>query len=179
MRIYFIINVTLALLLNSAVVVADSNYREIFWEDLIPEGAIQPQEYSLDELHQLDDILAQEAEKSQIAGRQFATKLAGQKIKLPAYVIPLDSDVENIKEFLLVPYFGACIHVPPPPPNQIVYGVKEDGLKIDLFDAIWVYGTLQIETINTDIAESGYSMQVEKVASLDWQEFIEKNMPDE
>jgi len=88
--------------------------------------------------------------------------------------LTLEFDGRGVGEFLLVPYFGACIHVPPPPPNQVVFGAKEDGIKISLFDAIWVYGTLQIETINSDLAESGYSMKVDKMTPLDWKEFMKK-----
>ena len=48
--------------------------------------------------------------------------LNGQYVKLPGYVVPLESDAGGLlSEFLLVPYYGACIHVPPPPSNQIVY----------------------------------------------------------
>lgn len=161
-----------ALALWNMAVFADTEYKEIVWEDLVPEGAIQPEQYSLDELHNLGDILAQEAESSDAVGRQVVPELAGKKIKLPAYVIPLENDAESITEFLLVPYFGACIHVPPPPPNQVVFGVKKDGIQISLFDAIWAYGTLQIETIDSDLAESGYSMKVEKMAPIDWKEFL-------
>jgi len=162
------------LFIMSLTVFADTAYQEITWEDLIPKDAIQPEQYSLDDLHQLDQIMAQQAENAGIAGRQVVPELAGKKVKLPAYVVPLEIDVESIREFLLVPYFGACIHVPPPPPNQVVFGAKEDGIKISLFDAIWVYGTLQIETINSDLAESGYSMKVDKMTPLDWKEFMKK-----
>jgi hypothetical protein len=41
----------------------------------------------------------------------------GMKARLPGYVVPLDTQPAGIKEFLLVPYFGACIHSPPPPAN--------------------------------------------------------------
>ncbi|MCG8325575.1 MAG: DUF3299 domain-containing protein [Thiotrichales bacterium] len=160
------------LLLWNMAVLADSDYKKITWEDLIPKDAIQPEQYSLDELHNLDQILVQQEENAEIVGRQVVPELAGKKVKLPAYVIPLDSDSESIKEFLLVPYFGACIHVPPPPPNQIVFGAKNDGIKISLFDAIWAYGTIQIETIDSELAESGYSMKVDKMTPIDWKEFL-------
>ena len=154
-------------------VLANNTYEQISWEQLIPEGAIQPREYTLEDLHRLDELIAEEEKFADIIGRQVDPALAGKKVKIPAYVIPLEFDAETNKEFLLVPYFGACIHVPPPPPNQIIFGVNEKGVKTEQFDAIWAYGTLQIETIDTDLAESGYSMAVDKIEIVDWQE-IEK-----
>ena len=48
--------------------------------------------------------------------------LDGATVRLPGFIIPLDARRDGVlDEFLLVPYFGACIHVPPPPPNQLVY----------------------------------------------------------
>ena len=166
--------VTTLLLTTSMAVMANSPHREITWDDLIPAGAIQPKEYTVEELHQLDELLAEEEENAGIAGRQFVQVLAGKKVKLPAYVVPLESDGESFKEFLLVPYFGACIHVPPPPPNQTIFAVDKKGIKNQLFDAVWAYGTLQIETITSDLAESGYSMKVDKIELLDWDEYDAK-----
>ena len=158
----------------SMAAAAKAPHQEITWDHLIPEGAIQPKEYTIDELHDLDALLAQEEENADIAGRQFVEALAGKKVKLPAYVVPLQSDGESFKEFLLVPYFGACIHVPPPPPNQTIFAVDKKGIKNQLFDAVWAYGTLQIETITSDLAESGYSMKVDKIELLDWDEYDAK-----
>ena len=159
---------------TSMTAMASSSHLEISWDELIPAGAIQPKEYTIEELHQLDDLLAEEEENAEIAGRQFVQALAGKKIKLPAYVVPLESDAESFKEFLLVPYFGACIHVPPPPPNQTIFAVDKKGIKNQLFDAVWAYGTLQVETTNSELAESGYSMKVDKIELLDWDEYDEK-----
>lgn len=165
---------TAFLLFASTAAMANSPHKEISWDELIPEGAIQPKEYTIEELHELDELLAQEEENADIAGRQFVQAFAGKKIKLPAYVVPLDSDGESYNEFLLVPYFGACIHVPPPPPNQIIYGVDKKGIKNQLFDAVWAYGTLQIETNTSELAEAGYSMKVDKIELLDWEEYDAK-----
>ena len=160
-------------LMSCAIAAADSQYREITWEDMIPEGAEQPKEYSIEDLHNLGEILAEEEEAEHV-GRQTVAELAGQKIKLPAYVIPLEGDENASTEFLLVPYFGACIHVPPPPPNQVIYGDSKDGIESKLFDAVWAYGTMQIETINSEMAESGYSLKVDKVEILDFEEYDAK-----
>ena len=168
------ISVTVFILTISMATMASSPHMEISWDELIPAGAIQPKEYTIDELHQLEELLAEEEENSNIAGRQFVQALAGKKVKLPAYVVPLESDAESFKEFLLVPYFGACIHVPPPPPNQTIFAVDKKGIKNELFDAVWAYGTLEIETTNSELAESGYSMKVDKIELLDWDEYDAK-----
>jgi len=166
--------ITGILFITSHAAVANSTYQDITWEELIPADAVQPKEYSLDDLHQLDKIMAEEDQNAEIAGREIVPTMAGKKVKLPAYVVPLESDAESFKEFLLVPYFGACIHVPPPPPNQTIFGAHKKGIKNKLFDAVWAYGTLQIETINSELAESGYSMKVDKIELLDWEEYDAK-----
>ncbi|HCG90056.1 MAG TPA: DUF3299 domain-containing protein, partial [Alteromonas macleodii] len=70
----------------------------------------------------------------------------GKRVKIPGFVVPLEGTAELTTEFLLVPYFGACIHVPPPPSNQIVYVKFEEGVRIDnIYDAIWVTGELSTD----------------------------------
>jgi hypothetical protein len=91
--------------------------------------------------------------------------LHGQQVKLPGYIVPLNSSEEGrVTEFLLVPYYGACIHVPPPPPNQIVHVKTELGVLMEnLYQPFWIEGPLQVESISSDIAEAGYQMQASKV----------------
>ena len=65
-------------------------------------------------------------------------------MRLPGYVVPLEEVKGELKEFLLVPYFGACIHSPPPPANQIVHVTSRTPLKgWRTMDAVWVNGTLK------------------------------------
>jgi uncharacterized protein len=69
-----------------------------------------------------------------------------------------------VKEFLLVPFVGACIHVPPPPPNQIVYVKAEKGFEVSgSFDPVYVTGTLKVASQYTGLAETGYTLDAEKV----------------
>ena len=87
-------------------------------------------------------------------------ELNGSKVKIPGFVIPLEGDENMITEFLLVPYFGACIHVPPPPPNQIIYVKFPKGAPIQqLWDVIYLVGTLKTETITHDLAQTGYLIE--------------------
>jgi uncharacterized protein len=63
-----------------------------------------------------------------------------------------------------VPYFGACIHVPPPPANQIIYGRLEDPIPmVNIWDAFWMEGQLNIEDVSNDTAASAYTMDVTKL----------------
>jgi hypothetical protein len=74
------------------------------------------------------------------------TALNGQKVRIAGFVVPLERKGEQILEFLLVPYFGACIHVPPPPANQIIHVIPDkpvSGMKT--MDAMWVSGTLKLD----------------------------------
>jgi hypothetical protein len=78
-------------------------------------------------------------------------------VRLPGYVVPLEEVKGELKEFLLVPYFGACIHSPPPPANQIVHVVSSTPLKgWRTMDAVWVNGTLNAARGDTAMGASGY-----------------------
>lgn len=85
--------------------------------------------------------------------------LDGETIRLPGYVLPLEFEETSVKEFLLVPYFGACIHVPPPPSNQVVFVKSEEPIEVSgMFDAVWVTGEINTVPVSSDLAEAGYTM---------------------
>jgi hypothetical protein len=68
----------------------------------------------------------------------------------------------KLKEFFLVPYFGACIHVPPPPANQIIYGRLADPIEmVNIWDAFYMEGTLNVEDVSNETADSAYTMDVD------------------
>jgi uncharacterized protein len=91
-------------------------------------------------------------------------ELDGKRVRIGGYVVSLDFDATKVKEFLLVPFVGACIHVPPPPANQIVYVKSEPGFEVTgMFDPVWVTGILKATTAHTGLAEAGYSLVAEKV----------------
>jgi hypothetical protein len=92
-------------------------------------------------------------------------KLEGKQVRIPGFVVPLDDFQEEGAEFLLVPYYGACVHTPPPPPNQIVM-VEMSGkkaVKLNLFDAVWMSGTLKIASVESPYGTVGYTLQGMKV----------------
>lgn len=97
-------------------------------------------------------------------------ELDNTRIRLPGFIVPLEFDDNmNISEFFLVPYFGACIHVPPPPPNQIIFVSYPQGLQLDeLYTPFWVSGELKIETVENDTALAVYSMEASEI--IEYQE---------
>ncbi|MDH4983159.1 DUF3299 domain-containing protein [Hyphomicrobium sp. D-2] len=91
-------------------------------------------------------------------------ELDGKRVRIGGYVVPLDFEATTIKEFLLVPFVGACIHVPPPPANQIIYVKAEEGFEIaGQFDPVWVTGTITTEPAITGLADTGYTIAAEEV----------------
>ncbi|HYW30693.1 MAG TPA: DUF3299 domain-containing protein [Gemmatimonas sp.] len=92
-------------------------------------------------------------------------KLEGKLVRIPGFVVPLDDFQEEGAEFLLVPYYGACVHTPPPPPNQIVMvGMSnKKAVKLNLFDAVWMSGRLKIATVESPYGAVGYQLEGLKV----------------
>jgi len=79
-------------------------------------------------------------------------------------VVSLEREGDALKEFLLVPYFGACIHVPPPPANQIIHVHSAKAVKdIRTMDAVWINGVLKVDHSDTLMGSAGYSMTSIKV----------------
>jgi hypothetical protein len=91
--------------------------------------------------------------------------LDGKQVKLPGFVVPLDMNAQSIHEFLLVPYFGACVHVPPPPANQTVYVVTDEGREYAgrMWDTVWVTGTMNVEVVSSDLGRAGYRLQARQI----------------
>jgi hypothetical protein len=93
--------------------------------------------------------------------------LSGKRVKLGGYVVPLDFDATHVTEFLLVPYVGACIHVPPPPANQIVYVKLDKGFSLKgLFAPVSVTGTMTADFTPTGLADTGYSIAADSVDDI-------------
>ena len=137
---------------------AKDSATELYWEDLIPKDYTMPP-VSMEHAGSMAQVAP---------NAPLIASLDGTLAKIPGFVVPLEGDSESITEFLLVPYFGACVHVPPPPSNQIVYVKFAEGVPIaNLIDAVWVTGTLSTEGWTGDIASVGYSMKGVSVAPFD------------
>ncbi|WP_413112065.1 DUF3299 domain-containing protein [Thaumasiovibrio sp. DFM-14] len=130
------------------------------WLDLIPEN-----ERATYGERMASGAIATHDESSSLAAQQSLVgsvreELNGSHVRIPGFVIPLEGDNKMVTEFLLVPFFGACIHVPPPPPNQIVYVKFEQGVPIQqLWDVVYVNGTLTTTAVDHDLAQAGYLIE--------------------
>ena len=160
---------TLLLLLALSLPTLADSPRELTWEALIPADApAAPPPVAIHDLSQLGNALSAESAApvaQQRPSEPTVSELDGVSVKLPGYIVPLDvSEEGRVTEFLLVPYFGACIHVPPPPSNQIVHVRSENGVMLDtLYQPFWIEGLLRVEQSNSDLAESGYAMLAGKI----------------
>ncbi|SFQ17871.1 hypothetical protein SAMN05216229_11344 [Geopseudomonas sagittaria] len=158
----------LALALLATPVLA-AEPRILSWEEMIPEGAPPPPPpIAFHDLSRLADALAAEgapAATQQSPAAPVVEALHGQRVRIPGYVVPLDMDeAGRVREFLLVPYYGACIHVPPPPSNQIVHVHTATPLQLDeLWQPFWIAGELRVEASSSELAEAGYRMQAEHI----------------
>jgi uncharacterized protein len=161
--------------LTSGVSAADL-LRQITWDDLMPPrnpqaaltgSASKPNNDPLPRLPVADESDWLTQKRRQPGADQpprVVPELNGQRVKLAGYVVPLDFEATTVKEFLLVPFVGACFHVPPPPPNQIVYIKSEKGFELGaIFDPVAVTGTIRTETTTTELADVGYSMDADAV----------------
>ena len=150
---------------------------DLEWDDLVPDGfradAILDQ-YDPERIAQLtdDDPLIQEIMgKLEEAYRSAPVvgALDSQPVRLGGFVVPLEVTPEGITEFLLVPFFGACIHVPPPPSNQILYVKSEIPVSEDtLMDAVWVSGRISVEGATTELAQAGYTLYAEHIVPVEY-----------
>jgi hypothetical protein len=144
-------------------------FREITWLELVPKDW-KPQEV-LDRKRaqslQDGDALAQEMMQELrriLDTAPTVTNLDGADIRMPGYVVPLEHTREGLREFLLVPYFGACIHTPPPPANQIVHVVsKEPVAGFASMSAVWVHGRLKAARRDSGMGVSGYALELARM----------------
>ena len=126
-----------------------------------------------DEMHTLKkagvDIVAVMAKRKEIR-TAVAEELNGKYVRIPGYLLPLEVSNEKVTEFLLVPFIGACIHVPPPPQNQIIHVkvLQKGGYKnTEIYEPIWATGKIYIKSMNKELylvdgsssIDIGYAMQ--------------------
>lgn len=152
-----------ALLLATLLMMAGSmanDVRELEWLELMPQDEA---ETWLAESANIDHSGFGAPEPFQ--SYRTMPELDGEKVRIPGFVVPVETDGNGkLTEFFLVPYFGACIHVPPPPANQIIYGrLKEPIPMVNIWDAFWMEGTLNIEDISNQTADAAYTMEVERL----------------
>ena len=160
-------SILILIFMFSHVSLADE-YREVSWDDLMPEGwepeplaiehdifggeSFEGQAYDGD----LNPISIPESVKEPAP---IVKKLDQQKLRIPGYIIPIKFDSNSVTEFLLVPYIGACIHVPPPPENQIIYvSLSKPLMSTEFWEPVWVNGEMRTKMLMTEYATAGYHM---------------------
>ena len=88
----------------------------------------------------------------------------GMTVRISGFMIPLDHDGTGVRSFVLVPYVGACIHVPPPPANQLVLVTSPRPYQSDqLFEAVTVTGMFGTASTTTQLAEIGYALSADRI----------------
>ena len=152
--------VVLALLLLAAVS-ARAEPRTLDWIELVPESSRAG--YDPAPPPPAHDYLSGDAgalASMQVMNFEVNEALTGQEIRIPGFIVPLELDEQGqVTEFFLVPYFGACIHVPPPPPNQMVYVIMDRGISLDsMYAAYWISGTMKVEKRSTSIGAAAYTL---------------------
>lgn len=134
--------------LNAILNAPPTSHAGAGWEDSLNQGT--PEEIAFQKALQSFDVNPDLLEK---------------RVLLPGFIVPTAyNDERRVTEFFLVPFFGACIHVPPPPPNQIIYVKYAQGVELNsLYDAYYVLGELSGQVVRNEMAESAYSLTAETV----------------
>jgi len=180
---------TMGLLLPPASAQEEREYRTIEWVDLIPPDDLDALLNPPDALANIEDgsaadKLTPDGELPQVdygdseAGQRYEAALQstrirpefdGKRVRIPGFVVPLAFDEERmISEFFLVPYFGACLHSPPPPPNQIIHSNFSGGLSLDdIYEPYWLEGTLAIQIEETELGTAAYRIEVDRIRRYD------------
>ena len=139
---------------------------EITWEDLIPPGVPYSEIIGEGEMDERNDIWRPIFDTN---ATKLNPALDGAYVKMPGFVLPIDQSTDGVTSFVLVPYVGACIHTPPPPPNQLVFVTsKTPWAGDDPWEAIWVTGQMRHEIQTTEVAETGYVLAAEKLETYEW-----------
>lgn len=139
------------------------------WDDLIPKG-FEPELMIKKYKTQLDEVEDGTPEEQALLDKLIIefnnapsnADLDGIKVKIPGFISPLEENNGMVGEFLLVPYFGSCIHSPPPPVNQtvLVKTKKDKSIPIEkIYDPVWVIGKVQVKRQDTDLAKAGYVIE--------------------
>ncbi|OUS15342.1 hypothetical protein A9Q88_12395 [Gammaproteobacteria bacterium 50_400_T64] len=164
---------------NQAPSTKEASFRTVEWLDLMPKDDLEvllnpPQSITDIEDGSLEDGSFEDQISNQIAAAsddryqqalvstRVVAEMDGKAIRLPGFVVPLEhNDDQAITQFFLVPYFGACIHMPPPPPNQIVLVNYPQGIKFtSINEPIWVSGVVKTSIQQNDLATAAYVMEL-------------------
>jgi hypothetical protein len=137
------------------------------WAQLVPPGEPLADPRLLARGVVTHDKLDPNLKASQPRSGDLVRRFDDRRVRISGYVVPIDYDGTRISIFLLVPYAGACIHVPPPPANQIIYVLAKDGFDFrgDQYTPVEVTGTLRVLETTTAFADVGYELRADAVES--------------
>ncbi|MGR3635430.1 MAG: DUF3299 domain-containing protein [Shimia sp.] len=136
---------------------------DLDWADLIPEGDTGQ---LMEQLRGLGVVQHNQLSTGfeQLEASGVTDAFDGKTVRLPGFVVPLDFSASGVTEFILAPFVGACIHVPPPPANQLVLvSAKKPYVMKDMFDPVEVTGVFGTSSNQTELAEIGYTIMSAKV----------------
>lgn len=140
--------------------------RRVTWDMLIPPGVPYSEIIGEGELDEINDTWNPIFDAN---ATKVNEDLSGAYIRMPGYIVPLEMSAAGTTAFILVPYVGACVHTPPPPPNQLVYTTIDQPWPVDdPWNAVWVTGTMQTQLRSTGIAQTGYALAAEKIELFTW-----------
>ncbi|PKF55158.1 DUF3299 domain-containing protein [Alteromonadales bacterium alter-6D02] len=158
-------------------------YQEVDWTELIPktdlDALLNPPDYitqvvdgSLEDqissaLQNLNQAKSQNESpyEQALLSTNIIEAMDDKHIEIPGFVVPVEFTSEQvIKSFFLVPYFGACLHMPPPPPNQIIFVQAEQDFVLErLYEPVIVFGRLKTELFEDQVATSAYTMKLDSI----------------
>jgi len=148
---------------------AAKGYRDLMWDDLMPAGWDPMAAFKGVDLKRLQDSDPKANELLAKVRREWdkapvERSLHGQRIRIPGFVVPLERKGDDVLEFLLVPYFGACVHVPPPPSNQVVLVVPAKPVRgMRTMETFWVSGTVTVEGGDSGLGVYAYRLAGERI----------------
>ena len=156
---------------SMAIPAIGSSYKEVEWDELMPEGWRKKVILELTRMRRYGSLTDGDPRADEAYARLKKTWDAapptktyiGKPIRIAGYVVPLDAERMQSSDFLLVPYFGACVHSPPPPANQIILIKPPKGSRFRTMDAIWVEGILTEGKTSSEVGTSTYVLTADKI----------------
>ena len=148
----------------------NAGFKTITWEALVPKDWDPFKEFKGIDLASMQDGDPRTADLMKRMREVWDrapvnAELVGQRVRIPGFVVPLEDTKDGIKEFLLVPYFGACVHSPPPPSNQIIHVLPKAAVKgFRSMDAVWISGTLANTQTDSYMGASSWRLDAVSVA---------------
>jgi len=130
------------------------------WSDLLPTGKTDLPEVLRGIIQHESAPLASQQPK--FSGMR--TDWNGRIVRMPGFIVPIDYSGTGVTAFILVPFVGACVHVPPPPPNQLIYVTTADPYESSgLFESVYVTGVFGTAATATQLAEIGYALSADLI----------------